>query len=304
MAVVVLWKSGKREAFSRWGGKVRFWTFPPHRFSTAVQIRAIEGAPSSTHPKRHRPHCCRGPSDRAQRTFSPSSVGATVLRPTSEKIPPRPPHCSVPSSSLSPPTAPSVASPRTLPSAAASPAASSRAPPSRTLSRLPPPSPAMACPSHSIPSVKAAPAKLKPAPPPISTTNSWTQSKPAALPPPPTSASSSPPGGHGHLDPALAERIVGEWSHTPPGSTPSSASTWRAPPYTEATIAMTERLHARFPGRVGTVLQAYLFRTAADAERLLAQGIRIRLCKGAYKEAPRRSPFPPKQTSTRTTSTS
>jgi proline dehydrogenase len=57
-------------------------------------------------------------------------------------------------------------------------------------------------------------------------------------------------------------------------------------PYTEATIAMTERLSAKFPGAVGTVLQAYLFRTEADTERLLGQGIRIRLCKGAYKEAP------------------
>jgi proline dehydrogenase len=56
--------------------------------------------------------------------------------------------------------------------------------------------------------------------------------------------------------------------------------------YTEATIAMTERLHARFAGSVGTVLQAYLFRTETDTERLLGQGIRIRLCKGAYKEAP------------------
>jgi proline dehydrogenase len=56
--------------------------------------------------------------------------------------------------------------------------------------------------------------------------------------------------------------------------------------YTEATIAMTERLHARFPGSVGTVLQAYLYRTEADTERLLGQGIRIRLCKGAYKEGP------------------
>ncbi len=57
-------------------------------------------------------------------------------------------------------------------------------------------------------------------------------------------------------------------------------------PYTEATIAMTERLHARFPGSTGTVLQAYLYRTEADAERLLKQRIRIRLCKGAYKEGP------------------
>ena len=55
--------------------------------------------------------------------------------------------------------------------------------------------------------------------------------------------------------------------------------------YTDATVAMTERLHARFPGSVGTVLQAYLYRTDKDAERLLGQGIRIRLCKGAYKEA-------------------
>ena len=56
--------------------------------------------------------------------------------------------------------------------------------------------------------------------------------------------------------------------------------------YTEATIAMTERLHGRYPGRVGTVLQSYLYRTEADAERLLEEGIRIRLCKGAYKEGP------------------
>jgi proline dehydrogenase len=54
--------------------------------------------------------------------------------------------------------------------------------------------------------------------------------------------------------------------------------------YTEATIALTERLHARFPGSVGTVLQSYLYRTEEDTERLLGEGIRIRLCKGAYKE--------------------
>ncbi len=56
--------------------------------------------------------------------------------------------------------------------------------------------------------------------------------------------------------------------------------------YTEATIAITEMLHAQYPGAVGTVLQAYLYRTEADSERLLSQGIRIRLCKGAYKEPP------------------
>jgi proline dehydrogenase len=55
-------------------------------------------------------------------------------------------------------------------------------------------------------------------------------------------------------------------------------------PYTEATIALTEHLYAQHTGAVGTVLQAYLFRTADDVARLLKQGIRIRLCKGAYKE--------------------
>ena len=56
--------------------------------------------------------------------------------------------------------------------------------------------------------------------------------------------------------------------------------------YTEATLCVTERLHARFSESVGAVLQAYLYRTEQDTERLLKQGIRIRLCKGAYKEPP------------------
>jgi proline dehydrogenase len=63
--------------------------------------------------------------------------------------------------------------------------------------------------------------------------------------------------------------------------------------YTEATLGMTERLYARFPAAVGTVLQAYMFRTEADADRLIKQGIRIRLCKGAYKE-PAEIAFPAK----------
>jgi proline dehydrogenase len=37
---------------------------------------------------------------------------------------------------------------------------------------------------------------------------------------------------------------------------------------------------------VGIVIQAYLFRSEADVRRLAQQGERIRLCKGAYKEAP------------------
>jgi proline dehydrogenase len=88
------------------------------------------------------------------------------------------------------------------------------------------------------------------------------------------------------FDPALAERIVGEMVEHAAVVHSFVRIDMEGSAYTEATIAMTERLAARFPGSVGTVLQAYLFRTEKDTERLLEQGIRIRLCKGAYKEGP------------------
>jgi proline dehydrogenase len=59
-------------------------------------------------------------------------------------------------------------------------------------------------------------------------------------------------------------------------------------PYTQRTLDFVHRLH-RQPenaGHVGAVIQAYLFRSEKDVEALLAEGIRIRLCKGAYKESP------------------
>jgi proline dehydrogenase len=88
------------------------------------------------------------------------------------------------------------------------------------------------------------------------------------------------------FDPALAERIVGEMVEHAARAKSFVRIDMEGSPYTEATIAMTERLSAKYPGAVGTVLQAYLFRTEADTERLLGEGIRIRLCKGAYKEGP------------------
>jgi proline dehydrogenase len=88
------------------------------------------------------------------------------------------------------------------------------------------------------------------------------------------------------FDPKLAEAIVaGMVAHAEDANTFVRID-MEGSEYTEATIAMTERLHARWPGRVGTVLQAYLYRTPDDAKRLVEQGIRIRLCKGAYKEPP------------------
>jgi proline dehydrogenase len=54
--------------------------------------------------------------------------------------------------------------------------------------------------------------------------------------------------------------------------------------YTERTLAITQALHDRFPEEVGTVIQAYLHRSDRDLERLIDQGMRVRLVKGAYAE--------------------
>src|SRR5437588_5867798 len=66
-------------------------------------------------------------------------------------------------------------------------------------------------------------------------------------------------------------------------------------PYTQRTLDFVHELH-RVPGNaksVGAVIQAYLKRSEGDVEKLLAEGIRIRLCKGAYKE-PAEIDFPAK----------
>jgi proline dehydrogenase len=52
--------------------------------------------------------------------------------------------------------------------------------------------------------------------------------------------------------------------------------------YTERTLDILETMHAQGPVRA--VIQAYLYRTAADIERLNRLGIPVRLCKGAYNE--------------------
>jgi proline dehydrogenase len=59
-------------------------------------------------------------------------------------------------------------------------------------------------------------------------------------------------------------------------------------PYTQRTLDFVRKLHAEpeNAGKVGAVIQAYLFRSEKDIEQLLAGGIRVRLCKGAYKEPP------------------
>jgi proline dehydrogenase len=58
--------------------------------------------------------------------------------------------------------------------------------------------------------------------------------------------------------------------------------------YTQRTLDFVHQLH-RLPGNqgcVGAVIQSYMRSAEADVEKLLSHGIRIRLCKGAYKEPP------------------
>ncbi|MCY0931801.1 proline dehydrogenase family protein [Streptomyces sp. H27-H1] len=51
----------------------------------------------------------------------------------------------------------------------------------------------------------------------------------------------------------------------------------------DSMFAIHEELRREFP-QTGCVIQAYLFRTEADARRLAAAGSRVRIVKGAYKE--------------------
>jgi proline dehydrogenase len=53
--------------------------------------------------------------------------------------------------------------------------------------------------------------------------------------------------------------------------------------YTQRTMDLVLDLHTTYKN-MGTVLQAYLYRTEKDLHTLIDHGISIRLCKGAYKE--------------------
>jgi proline dehydrogenase len=54
--------------------------------------------------------------------------------------------------------------------------------------------------------------------------------------------------------------------------------------YTQRTVELVKRIRARSPA-IGTVIQAYLYRSEGDIQDLLSYGCRVRLCKGAYKES-------------------
>jgi proline dehydrogenase len=55
---------------------------------------------------------------------------------------------------------------------------------------------------------------------------------------------------------------------------------------TQVTMDIVHRLNTKpeLHGAIGIVIQSYLFRSQEDVEQLVADGTRVRLCKGAYDE--------------------
>lgn len=54
-------------------------------------------------------------------------------------------------------------------------------------------------------------------------------------------------------------------------------------PYTQRTLDVVMEMHDRYPN-CGVVLQSYLYRTMSDVAKANANGVRVRLVKGAYDE--------------------
>src|SRR5690606_1182190 len=56
-------------------------------------------------------------------------------------------------------------------------------------------------------------------------------------------------------------------------------------PTTDATLSLYRHLrHTAGLDNAGVVIQSYLYRSEEDIERLIEDGARVRLCKGAYAE--------------------
>lgn len=97
------------------------------------------------------------------------------------------------------------------------------------------------------------------------------------------------------LDPALACSLVSELTTHARQTGNFVRVDMEGSAYTQATIDLVRRIHGEpgNAGHVGIVIQAYLYRSQADIGLLLKDGIRIRLCKGAYQE-PADKAFPAK----------
>jgi proline dehydrogenase len=90
------------------------------------------------------------------------------------------------------------------------------------------------------------------------------------------------------VDPELAFRLVTELVDHATQINNFVRVDMEGSPYTQRTIDFVRGLHREpgHAGKVGTVIQSYLYRSEKDMNDLLSERIRIRLCKGAYKESP------------------
>lgn len=88
------------------------------------------------------------------------------------------------------------------------------------------------------------------------------------------------------LSPALAESIAESLAQHAQKTKSFVRIDMEDSSLTQVTLDIVRRLHARpeLRGSIGIVIQAYLYRSQADIEQLMADGIRVRLCKGAYNE--------------------
>jgi proline dehydrogenase len=98
-----------------------------------------------------------------------------------------------------------------------------------------------------------------------------------------------------NLSPALAESIAESVAQHAKATGGFVRIDMEDSSLTQVTIEIVKRLHTKpeLRGAIGIVIQAYLFRSQKDIEELIANGIRVRLCKGAYQE-PAEIAFPRK----------
>jgi proline dehydrogenase len=96
-------------------------------------------------------------------------------------------------------------------------------------------------------------------------------------------------------DPALAESIAASLAQHARSTGNFVRIDMEDSSLTQITMDIVRRLHAQpdIDGAIGIVIQSYLFRSQNDIEQLLADGVTVRLCKGAYKE-PAEVAFPSK----------
>ena len=96
-------------------------------------------------------------------------------------------------------------------------------------------------------------------------------------------------------DPALAEDIATSLAQHAQATGNFVRIDMEDSSLTQITLDIVRRIHSRpdLRGSIGIVIQSYLYRSQADIEQLIAEGIRVRLCKGAYKE-PAEVAFPKK----------